>query len=124
MRRILVVDDERLVADTLQLIFTKNGFQAEAVYSAEQALARVPEFQPELLLCDITMPGGLDGIELIERMAKLCPGCRVIVLTGYYVNLERVAEQSRLLGRSANVLTKPCQPVELLREAGTVLNRA
>ncbi len=56
MQRVLVVDDDRLVADTLTLIFERNGFAAKAAYSAEEGLLSSREFEPNLLLCDITMP--------------------------------------------------------------------
>lgn len=123
MQRILVVDDERMIADTLTLIFRKHGFDARATYSADEALACAHEFLPELLLCDITMPGR-DGLELMQDMSKKLPNCRILVLTGCYSNLKRVVEQSSRMPRQAGILTKPCQPSELLREAGAMLARA
>lgn len=123
MKRVLVVDDERIIADTLRLIFSKHGFEAKASYSAEEALRCARDFTPQLLLCDITMPGR-DGIELIRDISEELPECRILVLTGYYSNLNRVREQSDLLHRPAAVLTKPCQPTELLREAGAMLASA
>lgn len=120
MQRVLVVDDEHLVADTLSLILAKCGFEARATYSTDEALYCALEFQPHLLLCDITMPDR-DGIELIDEMSRLVPSCRVLVLTGYYDNLERVLEESRSMTYPAGLLTKPCHPVELVREAGAML---
>ena len=72
MRRVLVVDDDRLVADTLALIFEKNGFKAKAVYSADEALQCSREFNPHLLLCDVTMPAR-DGLALVEDMTRELP---------------------------------------------------
>jgi DNA-binding response OmpR family regulator len=123
MQRILVVDDERLVADTLTLIFNKHGFEAKATYSADMALACAREFFPELLLCDISMPGR-DGMELMQQISIEQPGCRILVLTGNYSNLRRIREHAMYLVRPANILTKPCQPSELLREAGELLASA
>jgi CheY-like chemotaxis protein len=123
MQRILVVDDEQLVANTLTLIFNKHGFDARAVYSAEAALACAREFFPELLLCDISMPG-TDGMELMQQISVEQPDCRILILTGNYSNLRRVREHAMRLVRPANVLTKPCQPSELLREAGALLASA
>ena len=120
MQRILVVDDERLVADTLTLIFNKHGFEARAVYSAEDGIVMARSFRPELLLCDISMPGR-DGTELMQQVSVELPDCRILVLTGNYSNLKRVREQSLSMLRPANILTKPCQPAELLREAGALL---
>jgi CheY-like chemotaxis protein len=120
MRRVLVVDDERLVADTLTLVFGKGGFDAKAAYSANDAMERARVFQPELLLCDITMPGK-DGIELVSEINREFPGCRVLFLTGFYSNLNKVRQEASRLSRHVGVLTKPCQPDDLLREAAAAL---
>ncbi len=123
MQRILVVDDERLVADTLRLIFSKHGFEAKAAYSTAEAVQCALEFQPELVLCDIVMPGE-DGIELIQQVSRRLPQCRFLVLTGRYSTLKRVHDETRGMLQPANILTKPCQPADLLREAGAILARA
>jgi CheY-like chemotaxis protein len=123
MQRILVVDDERLVADTLSLIFRKHGFDAKVAYNVEDALRCALSFDPELLLCDITMPQR-DGIELMQEISRVLPACRMMVLTGNYANLKIIREQTTNLVRPLNILTKPCQPSELLREAGALLASA
>jgi len=120
MHRILVVDDECLVADTLGIIFRKHGFEAKVAYSAKDALQCAHTFAPDLLLCDITMPGR-SGLELMADFHRELPSCHVLVLTGYYTNLGRVHDQFSRLRRPTRVLTKPCNPTELLREAGRML---
>jgi CheY-like chemotaxis protein len=123
MQRILVVDDDRLVADTLTLIFAKSGFDARSAYSADEALECARIFNPHLLLCDISMPGR-DGLALVCDITRELPSCRIIVLTGFYSNLKGIREQSDKLARPVSILTKPCQPSELLREAAIVLAAA
>jgi CheY-like chemotaxis protein len=120
MQRVLIVDDDRLVADTLTLIFEKNGFKAKAAYSADEALQSSREFGPHLLLCDVSMPNR-DGLSLVEDMTRELPACRILVLTGFYSNLKNVREHARKLSRPLGILTKPCQPSELLREAAALL---
>lgn len=120
MQRILVVDDDHLVADTLALIFQKNGFEALATYRGEEALECLHSFSPDLLLCDITMPG-MDGLKLVQQVSSQLPSCRIIVLTGFYSNVEPVRNQFEKLSRPVGLLMKPCQPTELLREAKTLL---
>jgi DNA-binding response OmpR family regulator len=122
MQRILVVDDERLIADTLAIIFNKHGFHAVATYSAEEALVCARGFWPDLLLCDISMPIR-DGLDLMKDISQEHPNCRILVLTGNYSNLKRVIEQASQLVRPPSILTKPCLPAELLREAGAMLAR-
>lgn len=123
MHRVLVVDDEYLVADTLALVFGRHGFETRVTYSAKAALECARHFSPDLLLCDITMPER-NGLELMEDFHREMPDCNVLVLTGYYSNIARVREQATRLSRPAHVLTKPCDPAELLRQADDLLNSA
>jgi CheY-like chemotaxis protein len=120
MQRVLIVDDERLVADTLALVFDKGGFQTKAAYSVNEAMDNVRDFVPDLLLCDITMPGK-DGLALVQEITKELPGCRIMVLTGFYSNLKAVYEQVGKLAHPVSIHTKPCQPDELLRQANVLL---
>jgi CheY-like chemotaxis protein len=123
MQRVLIVDDDRLVADTLTLIFDKNGFEATAAYSADEGLECARELNPDLLLCDVSMPGR-DGLTLVSDISKEQPACRIIMLTGFYSNLKSVREHAIRLARPVGILTKPCQPAELLREAAVMLGSA
>jgi CheY-like chemotaxis protein len=120
MQRVLIVDDEQLVADTLKLVFLKSGFDAHVAYSADEALECAKVFPPNLLVCDITMPGK-DGHVLVDEITTQLPSCRIMVLTGFYSNLAGIREQSSRLRRPMAVLTKPCQPDDLLREAAAML---
>ncbi len=117
MHRVLIVDDEPVIADTLRTIFGKEGFDACVAYSTEDALVRARESAPDLLLCDINMPGR-DGLELIQELLREQPDCRVMVLTGSVLGLRRVREGTRGLARPPSILIKPCQPDVLLRQAG------
>jgi CheY-like chemotaxis protein len=121
MKRILIVDDEQLTADTLGIIFRKSGFDSRVAYSVEEALECARKFDPDLILCDITMPGR-DGLDLMAVLGRERPQCRVLVLTGYYSNLKSVREQIGKMPQDAHVLTKPCHPEELLHEATRMLS--
>ncbi|WP_263368083.1 response regulator [Edaphobacter bradus] len=120
MQRVLVVDDDRVVADTLALIFERSGFSVRVAYGAEEAMCLAHEFTPDLLLCDIAMPGR-DGISLMRDVTRELPSCRIIVLTGFYSNLNHVREQAGKLPQPVGIFTKPCEPAELIREANSML---
>ena len=120
MRRVLIVDDEHVVADTLRLIFQKNGFEALSVYSMDEAMLCAASFAPELMLCDINMPEK-DGVDLISAMDQGYPACRILVLTGAYSSMGRVRDFGLKLKRKLPILAKPCAPSDVLREAGNLL---
>jgi CheY-like chemotaxis protein len=121
MNSILVVDDEQITADTLGLIFEKRGFETHVAYNVNDALVIIRETQPEIVLCDITMPGR-DGLELMVELTRLKVDCGVIVLTGYISNLKPVQEQFLKMTQNTHVFTKPCPPEEILREANRMLS--
>lgn len=121
--RILVVDDEPLIASTIGLIFRKQGYEIETMLSADTALAALRLNPPDLVLCDIDMPGR-DGITLMQDLGRELPACPILVLTGAYATLSRVHDCARDLPQPVSVVTKPCQPAELLRTAHTMLKTA
>src|ERR1700733_9751476 len=118
-QRVLVVDDDKLVADTLSLIFRANGFEAEACYSAAEGLERARTYDPKLLLCDVTMPE-TTGLELAAKIDREMPENRNLMLTAFPTNLAKVGEHSQRMSRPLNVMSKPCRPEDLLREAGAL----
>ncbi len=122
-QRVLVIDDDKLVADTLNLIFLANGFQSEARYSAAAGLERARSFDPELVLCDVTMPDK-NGLQLAEQLNQELPQIRMLMLTAYSSNASKVEAQSSRLGRPLKLLCKPCRPEDLLRTATEMLKTA
>lgn len=119
-RRVLVVDDDRLVADTLSLVFLANGFEAEARYSAADGLERARSFSPGLVLCDVSMPEA-DGLTLVDAMAAEMPDTRMLMFTAYSSSARRVEERSLNLHCPLRLLRKPCRPEVLLEEVTALL---
>ena len=112
MRRVLIVDDEQIIADTLSLILNQCGFDARAVYSGETALVMARALKPEVLISDVLM-GGMTGIELGIQLEKELPGCRIILYSGQSVtaDLLRTAQTG---GHQFELLSKPVHPEVLL----------
>ena len=122
-QRVLVVDDDHLVADTLQLVFKVNGYESEAVYSAADGLARARTFAPGLLLCDISMPEQ-NGLQLAEALHHEMPNCKLLMLTAYASNAIKVEQHAHRTKRPLRLLSKPCRPEVLLRIAQDLLQTA
>ena len=80
---IAIVDDHRVVTRSLRLYlesFADLRIVGEAA-SGEELLARLDEWQPQVILQDLLLPGGIDGIETTRRALRLRPSVRVIALT-------------------------------------------
>ena len=70
--RVLVVDDEEVIAETLREFLEAEGFEVAVAGDAAGALRQVAAFEPDLALCDIQLPG-LDGLDLLDRLLRVRP---------------------------------------------------
>jgi len=80
--KLLVVDDELIVRDSLDKWFREEGYDVTPAESAQDALTKMGEGRYDLALVDIKMPG-VDGVELQKRMHEIDPEMLVIIMTGY-----------------------------------------
>ena len=116
---ILVVDDERIIADTLSQIFNQSGYAAFAVYGAAMALEFAANVAPDLLITDVSMPG-MSGIELAIAMKELCPSCKVILFSGQASTVDLLAS-ARADGHAFQTLSKPVHPAVMLNRVSELL---
>ena len=111
--RILVVDDETLIADTICQILNRNGFIAEAAYNGQEAIDSARRHCPELVLSDVLMPE-IDGVEAAIAIRDLCPETRIILFSGQAATVEILA-RARARGYDFELLAKPIHPTELIQ---------
>ena len=78
---IMVVDDNHVIADTLQAVLRTAGFEVEVFYEASSALQHAHACPPQVLLSDIMMPG-IDGLALADLLSAQHPRCQVILMSG------------------------------------------
>jgi DNA-binding response OmpR family regulator len=82
IRKVLIADDEHVIADTLAMIFTRHGFQATAVYSGEQAVQTALLSAPDLLIADVAMDG-ITGIDAGVQIRRCAPDCLILLISGH-----------------------------------------
>jgi CheY-like chemotaxis protein len=111
--RILVVDDEKVIADTIVQILNRNGFIAEAAYGGEEAIEKAKLACPELVLSDVLMPQ-IDGVEAAIAIRKHCPETRIVLFSGQAATVEILA-RARERGHTFELLPKPIHPTELIK---------
>ena len=109
---ILVVDDERVIADTLSVILGRNGFDAMTAYNGTSALEIATLAPPQLLISDVVMPN-MSGIDLAIAIGHAVPDCKVILFSGQASTADLLAA-ARLAGHDFVTLTKPVHPTEML----------
>ena len=121
--KILVVDDERAIADSLAEILQYAGYQALSAYSGEQALVKAEQAAPAILLSDVLMPG-MNGFELALEIKRRFPSCRLLLFSGQTATAQlaqRFIDQFTGLGYRFELLPKPIHPAVLLETVESCL---
>ncbi len=110
---VYVVDDEKVIAETLAMILRQAGFTAFAFADPKQALAAAESNSPpDLLISDVAMPG-MSGIELAIAFEETYPECKVLLFSGQ-ATTANLLEIARSQGHDFEVLSKPVHPADLL----------
>jgi CheY-like chemotaxis protein len=111
-KRVLVADDEQVIANTLVIILNQAGFEARAVYSGEKAIESLEEFKPDMLISDVIMTG-MTGIEAAIEVRNRLPGCKILLFSGQAATAD-LLERARAQGHEFEILAKPVHPTDLL----------
>lgn len=82
-RRLIVVEDERLVQDLLVHELSRAGFEVRAAESSAQARKLVDDFDPDVMLLDVDLGSGPNGIHLAHALAATRPDIAILILTKY-----------------------------------------
>ena len=111
--KVLVADDERVIADTLVMILNQSGFDTRAAYSGEQAVELASTFEPEMLISDVIMDD-LNGIDAAIRIRAILPAIKILLFSGQAATAD-LLEKARAQGYEFDIMTKPVHPQDLLR---------
>ena len=110
--KILVVDDERLLADTTAAILRHAGFETRIAYDGFAALEVAASFRPDYILTDIMMPA-MNGVELAIAITKMYPMTKIMLFSGQ-AGISEILEQSNAKGFEFPLLAKPVHPAKLV----------
>ncbi len=108
-KRIMVIDDEKIVGDMSKLSLEQEGYAVETFLSAEPALERLKEEEFDVVVTDLKMKG-IDGMEVLRTVKKLYPKTKVIMITAF-ANLDAAIEALR--GDVHDFFPKPVRIKEL-----------
>ncbi len=110
--RVLVVDDEHLITDTLCAILNESGFEAVGAYSGIEALESAAKYQPHIVLSDVMMPR-MSGVELGIELRNLYPEMKVILFSGQTAT-SGLIQRARADGHRFDLIPKPIHPRDLI----------
>lgn len=101
--KVLLIDDEVALANTLAQRLKMRDFKVGTAYDGEQALSKLKEEEPDVIVLDLKMPG-MHGMEVLQEIKKAHPDIQVIILTGH--GTDKDEEDAKRLG-GFDFLKKP-----------------
>lgn len=110
--KILVLDDDIHVAQTLELIFLARGYKVKVAYSAEEAIEIISNWQPDVALVDVMLPC-MNGIEFGCVLKENYPAAQIVLLSGHPESAQ-LLESARTRGHNFAILAKPMNPGYIL----------
>jgi len=117
---VLVVDDEEDFLETLTKRMNKRGVDTHGARSGEEALALMGEKAFDVVILDVKMPGGMDGIQALQKMKEMQPAAEVILLTGH-ASVETSTEGMKL--GAFDFLLKPIRLEDLLKKIALAIEK-
>jgi len=118
---VLVVDDERVIADTLVAILKARGFSAFAAYDGTQGLEAARVLRPGVIITDVVMPS-MNGIEMAMKVREFLPRTKMILMSGQAATLTLV--DFGPTPKDFLLMDKPVHPRQLLQTIETQLHIA
>lgn len=117
-KKILIVDDEKTISDIIKFNLTKEGYEVDTAYDGEEAVKKVDEFNPDLMILDLMLPKK-DGLE-VAREVRQSHDLSIIMVTA------KAAEIDKVLGLEMGAddyVTKPFSNRELVARVKANLRR-
>ena len=118
--KVLIVDDEKNICESLAAIFTSRGFESKVALSAERAVEIIAEWQPDLAILDVGLPK-MNGIDLAIALKNGHPTCRVLLFSGQ-PNTADLLAQAEADGHLFEIVAKPVHPTVMLDRAAHLLS--
>jgi CheY-like chemotaxis protein len=110
--RVLVVDDEELIAQSLRDILTRAGFDAVFALSGTEAIELAEQMCPDIVISDVIMPG-LDGVQTAIKIRGACPAARILLFSGQSATSDML-QRATAQGHVFDLLPKPIHPARLI----------
>ncbi|MBU0664820.1 MAG: sigma-54 dependent transcriptional regulator [Proteobacteria bacterium] len=119
-KRIYILDDEVITVRRLVQALTKDGYELEGFVTAAEAIARIAERSPDLLITDIRL-GDANGLEVLQQVVAIAPQTMVILMTGY-ASIDQAVQAIKI--GAFNYLAKPFRLEDLRQVIGDALKSA
>lgn len=104
-KKILIIDDEKVIVDILKRRFERMGFEVEIAFDGITGIDALKNNHIDVIVCDIKMPKGVSGIDVLNAAKKYNPDARFVAISGHLVSDESV--QGIMRGGASLFVKKP-----------------
>jgi DNA-binding response OmpR family regulator len=118
--RILLVDDEKGITETLTAILRMKGYEVDVASDGVEGLDAACRIHPDLIISDIAMPK-LNGVDMAIEVTKELGNVKILLISGQAVTIE-LLQQARTRGYDFDWLAKPVHPVDMLKKVKSMLD--
>ena len=122
-RRVLVVDDDVSVRESVSEILRADGALVTLVGNGREAIERMRRERFDVVLSDVVMPE-MDGYELFQAARREAPETPVVLMTAFYYDQDHVIKRSRMEGLDGVLFKKPVNPERLVKTLAELITRA
>lgn len=119
MSKILVVDDNKSLADTLALILRSKGYETSVAYNGRQGYEAALSQRPDLVVSDVAMPE-MSGIEMAIKISQELNRTKILLVSGQAATLD-LLKDARTKGYEFEVMAKPVHPIDLLARVKDII---
>jgi DNA-binding NtrC family response regulator len=119
-QRVLVIDDEADIADSLTDILILHGYDAVAFHDGPSAIESARDHCPSIVVSDVIMPK-LNGVDTVAAIHEFCPEVRILLLSGQALTTD-IMEKARASGHEYEILPKPIHPYLLLKKISFLIS--
>ena len=118
-RRILIVDDEPAITESLALIFSRSGYEVRTAHSAEEAIETFAAWSPDVAVLDVMLPC-MNGLDLAVVLRDNHTQCRLVLFSGHQ-GTQALLEEAAKKGNMFEILAKPVHPLFMLDYVSSLL---
>lgn len=122
MAKILVIDDDRDMTEACQLVLEQAGHEVQVAYSAEEGMAKVESFQPNLLVLDVMMIQPDDGIAMAQELRRTGFKAPILMLTSIGKVTGMKYDKDKVMIPVDDFVDKPVPPTELVEKVARLLS--
>lgn len=120
MKKILIVEDQEEIRELIRVTLEFDDYEIDEAPNGDEGLNKVSSFKPDLMLLDVMMPGGLNGLQVCQRVKgdPTMKRTKVVLLTA---RGQEADKQAGIKAGADEYLIKPFSPMELMKVIGKVL---